>query len=623
MRKLLVLMLCVAMILGATPVMAEGEASYRYLYSGEVTTLNYLITATTNEFALSANVIDTLVEYDKFGQVQPSLAKSWEVSEDELIWTFHLRDDIVWVDGNGEYVADVVANDFVASAKYVLDASNASSSVDVMTDFSGIVGVAAYYEGTCEPEEGEEAAPVMEWDTVGIVALDEKTVQYTLEVPTPYFLSLLTWVCFMPVNEEYLLEKGDQFGLATGNDTILYNGAYYLSEFKPQESRILSKNAANWDADSVFIEKIEAIYNKEAATIGPELYMRGEVDYADIGSIIAAEWLADPETADLIMPLRPSGFYSYFYSFNFKPEFGAEYEPDNWLLAVNNQNFRKSMYYGIDRVKTMMVIEPNNPVSIMFNTVTPPNFVDFKGLDYTQMGPLAAFTNLGPETYNEEKALEYRDAAIAELTEAGATFPVKVLMPYNPDTTGWDEECVVLKQQLESLFGPDYVEIMPEAGPTSGFLSATRRSGMYAIQKCNWGPDFADPSTFTGPFTWGNNYGFFENGFDSDAGVDAAAYNKLVDDASAIYGSDDIEARYLAFADAEAFLIDHAIIVPIGRGSGGYVASKLNPFEGQYASFGVSIERFKGQSVLDKPMNTDDYYEAYDAWLDARAELAD
>ena len=101
MKKVISLLLSVMLVLSMAPAMAE-ESVYTTLYSGEVTSLNYLTTSTTNEFALAANVIDTLVEYDKYGQVQPSLAETWEVDDTGLVWTFHLRDDAKWVDSKGE-----------------------------------------------------------------------------------------------------------------------------------------------------------------------------------------------------------------------------------------------------------------------------------------------------------------------------------------------------------------------------------------------------------------------------------------------------------------------------------------------------------------------------------------
>ena len=619
MKKILSVALCIALLLGMCIVPAGAEESaYRTLYSGEITTLNYLTTATTNEFALAANVIDTLVEYDKYGQVQPSLAESWEYDPANLTYTFKIREGAKWVKADGSVYADVTANDFVTAAKYILDANNASSTANIF--YSVIAGAEAYYLGTSTPEEGQEPYPVMDFETVGVKALDDYTLQYTLVEPCPDFLSMVTYVCFMPVNADFLDEKGADFGVATSNENILYNGAYVLSTFEPQQKRVYSKNVTNWDADNILIETIEQTYNKEAGTLSPEMYARGEIDSADITSTIAAEWLSDETKADLIRPVRQSGFYSYWMLFNFDPQFDAEYEPENWKIVVNNENFRKAFYYGLDRVKSKMVMEPDNPESILFNTVTPPEFVSIDGVDYTEMGALADITALETDTFNEEKALEYMNVAVEELKAAGATFPVKMLMPYNPSSSAWAEECVVMEQQLEGLFGSDVIDIIVEAGPSSGFLKEVRRSGKYAFMKCNWGPDYADPNTYTDPFYDGTyNWPELATEYLDENGV--SEYYKLVDAAREI--TDDLTARYEAYATAEAFLIDNALVIPYGYDNGGYTASRLNPFEGQFAPFGISKERFKGQALMTEPMNTDMYFEAYDLWEEERASLAE
>ena len=619
MKKTLAFAIClvVALVLCAVPGFAEETSAYRALYSGEITSLNYLTTATENEFSVAANVIDTLVEYDKYGEVQPSLALSWEYDEEALTYTFHLRQDAQWVRADGSVYANVTAHDFVSAAKYILDAANASATANIF--YSVIAGAEDYYLGTSTPEEGQEPYPVMDWETVGVKALDDYTLQYTLVEPVPYFLSMVTYVCFMPVNGDFLAEKGADFGVATSNENILYCGAYVLSTFEPQQKRVYTKNETNWDAEHVYIDVIEQTYNKEATTIAPELFKRGEVDDAEIDSTIASEWLANEETADLIRPIRQSGFYTYFYAFNFDPQFDAAYKPENWKLAVNNENFRKSLYAGLDRVKAMLITEPDNPESIMFNTVTPPQFVSIDGVDYTEMGALAPITALGVDTFDEAAALSYKEAAVAELTAAGATFPVKILMSYNPASTGWAEECVVVEQQLEGLLGTDYIDIIVEAGPSSGFLKEVRRSGKYALLKCNWGPDYADPNTYTDPF-YESNYNWPELATEYLDENGVSEYYKLVDAARAITG--DITARYEAYTEAEAFLINHALIIPFGYGNGGYTASRLNPFESQFAPFGISNNRYKGQTLLDAPMSTDQYFEAYDQWLEERAALA-
>ncbi len=615
MRKLTLFALCVLLVLGTVCGSASAEGnSFRTLYSGEITTLNYLVTTTTNEFSLLANMIDTLLEYDKYGQIKPSLAESWSVSDDGLVWTFKLRENATWVTYEGTYVADVTAPDFVAAAKYILDDKNASNSADIL--ISVLAGAEEYYDSTIPPEEGEAAPAPVDFATVGVKALDKYTVEYTLSAPCPYFESMVVYVPFMPVYEPFLLEKGDNFGIADSPDSILYCGAYLLSEFSPQFNRVFTKNAANWDSENVFIERIEYVFNKEASTISAEMYRRGEIDSASIDVTTAAEWLLNEETAKLIRPVRQTGFYTYFYSFNFDAKFDEIYEPENWMKAVNNESFRKSIYAGLDRVKAMLVTEPDNPEAIIFNTVTPPDFVTLDGMDYTTFGSLAAITDLGTDTFNEALALEYKAKAVEELTAAGATFPVKILMKFNPSTTGWDSECQIVEQQLEDLLGTDYIDIIVEAGPSTGFLSSVRRSGDYALLKCNWGPDYSDPQTYTDPFAVGNSYNFMDKGANP---TEMAEYYALVDTAKAAVT--DINARYAAFAEAEAYLINKAYIIPFGYGSGGYTATRIDAFSSQFASYGLSNYRFKGSVLLDEPMDTGAYFDAYDKWLEEREAL--
>lgn len=621
MKKVLLFALCAVLALSCLcPVMAE-DATYRSLYSGEIGSLNYLTTATANEFTVSANVIDTLVEHDCYGQLVPCLAESWDLSEDGLTWTFHLRTDATWVTCKGEYYADVTAEDFVTAAKYILNGANASSTAWILTDY--LVGAEEYFDSTTPAEEGEAAPEPFDFENVGVKAIDKYTIAYTTNDPCPYFLSMLDYVCYMPLNAQFLEEIGDQFGLATGNDTILYCGPYILSEFKPQESRVYTKNESYWDKDNVFITAIEQTYNKEAGTLSPELYLRGEIDEASISSTIAAEWLADEEKSQYIHPVRQVGQYSYFWCFNFDPNFDEAYEPGNWAKAVNNEAFRKSILYALDRVKAKTVIDPENPTDLLWNTIMPEGIAVNNGVDYTDTVSALVDMDFDNLEVNEALALEFKAQAIAELTEAGATFPIKVLTCYNPSSTGWAEECQVVEQQLEALLGTDYIDVVIEAGPTSGFLSAIRRSGKYAFMKCNWGLDFDDPVNVTDPFNDSNSYNFIVKATDPALyGEDGTmTYFSLLAAAKALPG-DDMDARYQAFAVAEAFLLNHGIALPYGSDTGGYSASRLNPFEGQFGATGLATCRYKGQHLLEKPMSTDEYYDAYFNWLDARDALA-
>lgn len=599
---------------------SDGDAVYRKLYSSEVTTMNYLVTGSENEFTIGANVVDTLVEYDNLGQIQPSLAETWEMSEDGLTYTFKLRQGEKWYDYEGNEVGEVTANDFVSAAKYILTPAYESSTAQ---NFFGIIKNADEYynsqvEDDPETEEVEGNDLTIDFSEVGVKALDEYTLEYTLAQPTPYFLSSLTYVCYMPAYAPQLEELGAEFG--TDNTKMYYNGAYILSEFLPQEKHVYTKNEHYWDADKVYISKIEETYNAESATLAPIMAENDEVDYAEIGADIADDWLSDSNRSSMVSKTRMKSSYSYFYSFNFDPQFDAEYEPENWKLAVNNENFRQSLKAGLDRIKALTISEPQDPKARLNNTINPPAFVDLNGKDYTEFGDLSAIT--AGDSFDETAALSFKEKAMAELSAQGATFPVKILMPYNPSTTNWDKECVVVEQQMEALLGNDYIDIIIEAGPATDFLSQVRRVGKYAFMLTNWGADYADPQTWTDPFTADNSYSFMDKAMNSQDPVadTVKEYYAMVDAAKAI--PIDLEARYEAFAKAEAYLINHALVVPNSISSTYYVVTKLNTFEGQYAPFGVSVLRYKGQHLLDKPMSMEDFKKAQEEWVAAREKLA-
>lgn len=635
-KKLIALMLCAAMTLstvltgcgsssstsgneggsGQTTEAAKAEESsepvvYKELYSSESSTLNYLVTSTIAEQTVGANCVDTLVEYDSAGQLKEGLATEWSYDEATLTWTFKLR-DAKWVDSTGAEVADVTAQDFVDALKYELTPEYESANVQNL--FGIIANAKEYYNGLVynggTDEDGTTWEPV-DFSEVGVKAVDDHTLTYTLAKEVPYFISSLVYVVYMPAYGPQLDELGKEFGTAA--DKMYYNGAFYLSEYSPQERHIYKKNLSNYDAENVFIDEIQQIYNAEAATIGPEMIKRGEIDYAQISADLLDDWLGNEETSNLVSRERPSTSYSYFYCFNFDPQFGEEYEPDNWKKAVNNENFRKALFAGLDKTKEVAVLEPSTPEDYTLTTITPFDFAyNADGTDYTKIGAVA---NLG-DTFNEAKAVEYKEAAMEELSAEGVTFPVKVLMPYNPSVVNWDKECQVVEQQMEALLGTDFIDIIIEAGPTDNFLTEVRRSGKYAFMKCGWGADYADPETWTDPFyqtagesgyDLGYKYAFLATAITEGTATAPVVqeYFDKVDAAKEI--TVDTNARYEAFAEAEAVLIDHALVVPFSITVSPYIATKLNVFEAQYAPFGVSKLRFKGQHLQENYVSMEEF----------------
>ena len=634
------------------------EQVYRSLYSSEVTTMNYLVSGATYELVVGANTIDSLVENDTYGNILPSGAESWEVSEDGLTWTFHLRAGQYWYDADGNQKDPVTANDYVAAARYVCDSAmdcansylmdgwivNASELLnytaallanpveqgtevgeeqDLVVDANGII-----YEGSDWNKETEKydtwtEVPAVTPEDLGVEAVDDLTLVYHMVKARPYFLTALQFGTYWPAPASLLAELGENYGL--DNYSMWFNGAYLLSEFKPNEKRVYTKNENNWDAEHIYIERIEQTCNTEATTLAPELFLRGEIDYADIGSDIVADWLSDPEKSQMISSSRVIGDYSYFFGFNFEPKFDAEYEPENWAIAVNNENFRKAVFHGINRDEYLAAKYPGDDPSIhKINTVTPKGFSVNEGKDYVFYGGLSKYTE--GESFDPELAVQFRDAAKAELEAAGCKFPIKVPVNYNTSSTTWANCTVVLEQQLEELLGADFIDIIVVPYSDSSFLKETRRNGNYALQELNWGADFMDPETWADPFDHENSYNFFCNETLEQDGInqytkteETAAlidqYFELV--AAAREETGDMNARYEAFAAAESFYIDHAIVVPGFISGGSYQATKLNAFEGQYAMMGQSSSRYKGQHVYKTAMSQDMFDAQYAEWTAA------
>ena len=634
---------------------ATGDSTtYTVLYARQPASLNYLICSADPDLYHGTHCVDTLVEYDSRGKIREGLATSWEWDADTLTWTFHLRDEN-WVDYTGAVLGPVTAQDFVDALAYLLNPDYASGTASLVTPY--VAGAEDYYNycvwrnnannGTVT-EDGTRYAidaagtvtmtaadgstttcPAVDFSSVGVCAVDEHTLTYTLNYDFPGFLSLLNYAPFEPAYGPMLAELGDQF--CTSAETACSCGAFYLAEYTPLESWVMKKNPENYDKDNVYIDTIRYIYNQEALISGPEMVRRGEIDQATISSDILDSWLADDTTKDMVSMERPETGKSYFYFFNFLPyahQFpnwnttgvDAQYQPDNWAKAVNSTNFRKAFLYAINPAVTLAVTAPEGYENYKLHTITPPSFcANSKGVDYTECGALAKVT----DHFNEATAKQYRDAAVQELTAAGATFPIKVQYPYNPAVVDWDKQCQVFKQQVEGVLndGFDFVEIIITQGPSDNFLNAVRRAGAYEFMSYYWGADYSDPETEVYPFYQeagdrGTCYAFLRTGVEDGIITGETAdyvmtYMDMVEKAKAITA--DLDTRYAAFADAEAYLIENALVIPLSLPVPPYIATRLNLWEGQYAPTGFSSNRLKGIHILDHYVSMDEYNHNRDA----------
>lgn len=589
--------LCSATAESAVTLNYAEEQVLKVLYDTEATSLSSLGgNGTANDWGAISNVVEGLLSEDQYGHRAYGLSDSFTVNEDGTVYTFHIREGLHWVNNKGEEVAELTAEDFVTAARFICDPANAS-------------GNSYYYADTIKGarEVLDTESGVVGFDeNVGFKALDKYTLELTLTGPIPYF----TDYCgsFIPVPTEFYTEQGTNYG--TDVESTLYIGAYYISEWEPQFSRVYEKNTHYWDAENVFIERVEMTYNAQAATLAPEMFKRGEVDTAQIGTDILDAWSTDPETKDIVLPALPDTTYMYYYSFCWNPDLPeADYETENYLKAIDNENFRQSLYWGLDRYKANLTKDPQNPELYLTNTVTPVGWCETEGKDYTTYEELAGVVGRANWSFDEAKALEYKEAAVKELTDAGVKLPVKMSIPYNPNVSGWAEEVQVIKQQLEGLLGSDYVEFVIEVGPTTGFLSAVRRAAKYQFMKLNNGGSYHDPTAWILAFQKDNNWTFLDKVTTPNVQALQKEYQAMLDEAATHVSKD--ETRYSAYAKAEAFLLEHALVIPFSTDTmSGYTVGRINPFEQVPDASG----RYKYMHVLAEPLTTEQFTTLYAEW---------
>ena len=222
--------------------------------------MDYLVTALASDHQYNVNFVDGLVICDRYGAYQPAVAESWTANEDATVWTFKLKKGVKWVTAAGDEYGEVTAEDFVTGLRHAAEFQSGTAYVVSSVDgFSDYMSAGDY---------SDEA-----WAKVGVKAVDDYTVEYTLNAPTPYFYTQVEYTVFYPVNKTFLESKGDgcklgtpdtnscTFGQATP-DSILYNGAYILSSFDVKSQTVMVKNPAYYAADEVYLEKVTVIYDE-------------------------------------------------------------------------------------------------------------------------------------------------------------------------------------------------------------------------------------------------------------------------------------------------------------------------------------------------------------------------
>ncbi len=535
--------------------------SFTELYSSELKTLDYLDSTLTALTTFAMNCEMGLVYFDNFGLLRPGVAENWSISKDGTVYTFYLRKNLDWVDCKGNAVAKVTANDFVTAAQHILDQENPTGVANTL--YNNLVGAKDFFD-----------KKTTDFGTVGIKALDDYTLQYTLIGPSAYFLRMLGNNVWFPIPTEFYKAHKETFG--TSHEELLYNGAYYCSNYEYEYERVMKKNDHYLNADKITIGTVTYRYNKEATANGAELFLRGDTDKVNLTNDIAKEWMNDPAKADKYHT-APQNNMSYWIAFNFDPQFEAEFAPDNWRAAVNNVNFRKALFYGFDSYTYNAVINEWNYQANTLTTYSRPDLVNVGADDYLALSGLDEYSKQ-ERLYNEEKALAFKATAMKELA-GKATFPVKIKVVYNTSGTT-SKRYQVMEQQLEKLLGSDFIDIVLEPYSGSSFNADIRNKGMWAMMELGWGPDFADPMSQFDPMllnsigkNWGKVYLATEY-YDEKLGYGEVEKAALAADAI----KTDFDARYKAFAAAEKLILDEALVIPAYRGGGGFHASRIVPF---------------------------------------------
>ena len=617
---------------------AKGGNTFSYIYETDPDNLNYLTTGKAATANITSNVIDGLMENDRYGNFVPSMAEDWSVSKDGLTYTYTIRKDAKWYTSEGEEYAAVKAQDFVTGLKYAAD--NKSEALYLVQD--SIKGLDAYVKGE-----------VKDFSEVGIKAIDDQTVQYTLNKPESFWNSKTTMGVLAPVNEEFLTSKGSDFAKATDPSSILYNGPYLLKSLVAKSSVEFEKNPNYWDKDNVHIDKVKLSFWDGQDTNKPaETFKAGGFSMARLFPTSASYPEVEKEFKDNIV-YTPQDSSTYLIGTNIDRQSykytskTTDEQKTSTKKALLNKDFRQAIAFGIDRTAyTSQVNGESGASKLLRNLFVPPTFVQADGKNFGDLVKEKLVTygdewkdvNLDDAQdglYNPEKAKAEFAKAKTALQAEGVQFPIHLDMPVDQTSTTKVQRVQSLKQSLETTLGTDNVVIdiqqlqKDEVLNVTYFAESAAGEDWDLSDNVGWTPDFADPSTYLDiikPSVGENTKTYL--GF--DAGTNNAAakqvgledYEKMVVEAG--NENTDVSKRYDKYAAAQAWLTDSALIIPTASQTGRPMLSKMVPFTLPFAYSGnkgtSEALLYKYLELQDKPVTADEYQKAQDKWKKEKEE---
>lgn len=589
---------------------SKGADKFSTTYLTEVKSLNPYLLLDTTALTIAANTQDGLIENDRFGRYVPSLAESWTSNKDFTVWTFKLRKGIKWSDWQGKATQyEVTADNFVDGLRYVADPKNGIKNVGIIR--KEIKGLNDYYYDLSDIDTGAKKNMTREQalanfdKNVGVKAIDKDTVQYTMEKPTPYFLSYLTTELFLPVDKKYLESVGAE-NYGTSKENMLYTGAYTISDWQRDKSITLTKNDNYWDKDNIKVKTI-SIQKVSDDAIGAQMFQRGEISSTTLQADQVKALQGSKMENDI--HLKEKSSVNYWFSMNFtsqNPEFKA---------FINNLNFRKALYYGIDGAKLEQLYTPYKPEVLLRKTITPEDVLyDNKGVDYTDYPGLKEIKNSAQ--YNPSLAKQYMDKAIKELVgpdgrikgvqpktvdmlpiakfNVDGKLPLQFVFIHSTDSTD-TKLAQLLAEMLKTNLGEKNVDVVI-GQYTNDKYNECIEPRKFDLEYDSFSFKYADPMAQLGRLT--------SDGSVNDGQYKDAAFDKMVNDASAIT---DIGSRYAAFSKAEKYLIDNVYVIPWAAEGGSYEMSKAVPFTEPKGGFGLTRFKYKGMVLTNKAITNDQY----------------
>ena len=566
---------------GATPLkeFISFESGNRELESW-----NMLYTQKAEDANVVTNLWDGLLSFDRYGKVVPAIASSWEHNEDATVWTFHLRDDVDWVDCNGEVKAHLTSKDFLVGFEWVMNAiKNEANNTSMPNDT--IVGAYEYYELT--KEAGDAAADMTYEDMlaagVGIEAPDDYTLVFTCPSACPYFDTVAAYNSFYPVAPALIEELGVEGFRSCDNTTMWYNGPYVVEEYIQGNTKSYIPNPNYYDAANVSRFERFTVTMISDGSISLQLYQSRELDEVDLGESNITTIQSDPsnEYNQQLCEKRAKKF-SYCFIFNYDKKNTDGTPDENWNKAIANKAFRQCFSKGMVLNKFFARYNPINPLKCEND------FFTMKGLCYTSDGTdytnlVAKEMGLDGEAYdgktmkrlraNNGDITELKKQAMEELSAIGVTFPVHCSYYILAGSTSALDSATVLKQCFTDSFGDDFIVL-----DVNTFVSSTMKEvvapKLQSFVHMGWGADFGDPINFLTQIIVHDDNAYYSCNMTNIAGIVnngpasyqkdlVAAYEKftdLVNEGRAIV--DDTDARYAAFAKAEAYFLDENLIFP-------------------------------------------------------------